>query len=84
MVCQWCQEPLSPDDPWYDFPDGPLLHQACAMRQVIGSVAHLEQPCGCFIPGSTSGDPEGMTRRDAAKAAVHVFMQLGKQPEGNR
>jgi hypothetical protein len=38
-------------------------------RAVAGSVAHLERRCGCFVAGSTEGDPPGMTKRQAALAA---------------
>jgi hypothetical protein len=46
---------------------------------VVGSVAHLERRCSCYVPGATEGDPDGLTRRAAAEAAVQAFMRLGQE-----
>lgn len=46
------------------------VHYECQMRQVIGSLAHVQGTCSCKIPGSNELDPPGMTRRQAALAAV--------------
>jgi hypothetical protein len=63
-VCGYCEEPLE---------GGRIIgntHQECAMRTVVGSVAHIEKRCSCYVPGSEEGDPPGMTLREAARAAV--------------
>jgi len=78
MLCVWCGEPLSPLEPRYTFANGPVAHRACALRQVVGSVAHLEGRCGCVVPGSPAGDPPGLTRRQAAEAAVVAWRLLGE------
>ena len=49
------------------------VHYECAMRQVIGSVAHLEQRCSCYVPGATCGDPAGLTKREAAREATALW-----------
>lgn len=75
--CIWCNEVLLPAETRYTYANGPQAHRACALRQVIGSVAHLERRCSCYVPGATEGDPDGLTRRAAAEAAVQALMRLG-------
>lgn len=77
-VCGWCTQPIVPgDDGWLipsASPQKPVsFHRACWLRSVIGSVAHLERRCSCFVPGSTESDPPGMTVREAAEAALAAF-----------
>jgi hypothetical protein len=48
------------------------MHVECVYRAVAGSVAHIEQRCSCYVPGSTEGDPPGLTKRQAAKAALEA------------
>jgi hypothetical protein len=48
-------------------------HVECNFRAVMGSVAHIERRCSCFVAGSTEHDPEGMTCREAAMAAVRAW-----------
>ena len=43
---------------------------------VIGSVAHIQKKCSCYIKGSKENDPEGMSLRQAAHVA---FEELQKQ-----
>lgn len=53
-------------------------HIECFIRQSIGSVGHLRRHCSCY--GGTEGDPPGMTRREAAQAALDLFthqLELG-------
>lgn len=45
----------------------------CGFRSVVGSAAHLLRCCSCFIAGSTSSDPPGMTKREAAHAAFTLW-----------
>jgi hypothetical protein len=74
-ICIHCTEPVLPND-IADFFD-PDRHHECVARAVLGSVAHIEKRCGCFVPGSTENDPPGMTKREAARAAwnAHVKSQ---------
>lgn len=45
------------------------VHTACLIRGVIGSIAHLQQRCGCYVPGSDESDDPSLTRRQAAEAS---------------
>jgi hypothetical protein len=64
------------------YANGPLAHLNCFMRQTIGSVAHQLKQCRCYVPGSTEEDPPGMTKRQAADAAVAVYDQLMEESSG--
>jgi hypothetical protein len=74
MICKHCEEPIEPGE---EAPtvSGGSFHRDCLLRLVIGSVAHQERRCHCFVPGSTAGDPPGMTLREAARAAVELYRQ---------
>jgi len=43
------------------------FHAECGLRSALGSLAHIQQRCGCYVPGSTAGDPDNVTRRQAAR-----------------
>lgn len=73
-TCVWCGEALEAGERCWRFANGATAHRVCALRQVIGSVAHLEEHCACAVPGATCGDPEGLTRRQAAAAAVQAYL----------
>ena len=45
-----------------------FVHWECAARMVVGSVGHQMGRCSCN--GGDAGDPEGMTKRQAAQAAL--------------
>ena len=66
MICQYCTEPSSTEDGW---------HRECKVRAVLGSVAHFEKRCGCYVPGSTEGDPPGTTLRQGAIAAYKAWLK---------
>ena len=76
--CDWCGERLSPAS-MVAIPliggDKPTVHyhRECHMRQITGSLAHIERRCGCYVPGATDTDPPEMTKRQAAKAAVAAW-----------
>lgn len=72
-ICRFCDEPVRPNDEQTKFANGEPAHMECFFRQVTGSVAHIQKRCNCFIPGSDESDPEGMTRRQAARAAVDTY-----------
>jgi hypothetical protein len=67
----YCQEPVLPGENCQQ----PDMHQECAMRSILGSVAHQEKRCSCFVRDSEEGDPPGMTKREAAHAAVAAWRQ---------
>lgn len=80
-ICPYCEEPVLPGeiaDFWTS-----TAHHECQARSVLGSVAHIEGRCGCFVPGAEETDPPGMTRREAAIAAwqAHVKKSHKKAPK---
>lgn len=77
MVCIHCDEEITEDE--FAYPNGGYAHRNCHMRQCIGSVAHVEKRCGCYVEGSVEGDPPGMSRREAANAAVAAWKKIHKQ-----
>lgn len=75
--CLRCEEPIAADDDGLIMPyahagpgGGRLVaqHRECFMREVLGSVGHQDKKCSCY--GGTEEDPPGLTRREAAWAAV--------------
>jgi hypothetical protein len=51
------------------------MHRECGIRTVMGSMAHLEKRCSCYVPGSIEGDDPGLTKREAARQAAAMFDQ---------
>ena len=74
-TCVFCGELVRSGEAARTLVNDRNVHHECALRQVIGSVAHLEQRCSCYVPGATCGDPPGMTRRQAANAAGRLWWQ---------
>jgi hypothetical protein len=70
--CGWCDEEIETDE---DF--AVAMHKECALRSVLGSVAHIERRCSCYVDGATETDPPEMTRREAAKAALAAWEAQG-------
>ncbi len=78
--CLHCDEPLGDEVvriPVYG--EGGLIvrrsHPECALRMVIGGLNHLLGWCSC-CGGTEPPDPEGMTRREAAIAAVDFWRRV--------
>jgi hypothetical protein len=76
--CLRCEEPIAPGDSGYTMPyvaEGGVaeraLHRECFLRGVVGSVGHQQRRCSCY--GGTLEDPPGLTRREAAAAAVRLY-----------
>jgi len=63
-LCGWCAEPIEDDG------TGDGLHRECLIRMVLGSVAHLQKRCHCYVPGSEENDDPSLTLREAARAAA--------------
>lgn len=80
-TCVWCREAIAAGERCWRFANGPLAHRVCAFRQVVGSVAHVERRCSCYVASATDGDPEGLTRREAAEAAVQAWMRRGERAQ---
>jgi hypothetical protein len=70
-VCLLCEELIDEDDTGTINYVGQVTHYECMMRSVLGSVGHLRGRCSCF--GGDEEDPPGMTRREAAIAAVRLW-----------
>jgi len=82
-TCFPCGEAIVAGENRIECANGPLAHGNCFLRCVIGSVAHLLRKCRCYVPGSILVDPEGMSRRQAADAAVLVWRsQQGTRSTG--
>lgn len=89
--CDWCEEIFIAADRGVSVPRLNIViagreedeetrayyHFNCFLRSIIGSVAHLEGKCTCC--GGSSHEPPGLTRRQAADAAVLLFHQKQKK-----
>ena len=72
VFCARCDEEILPGEGENTI--GPSrLHAECLFRMVMGCVAHIERRCSCFVKGSHDHDPEGMTLREGARAAVRAW-----------
>ena len=82
-MCAWCDERIDAQDYGYAIPlvrpiDAVMTqyrHHECFARCILGSVAHQNRRCSCFVPGSEEEDPPGMTRREAARAALKLWSE---------
>jgi hypothetical protein len=73
MACGHCGERFADGDIGTIDLGGTALHYECGMRLVIGSVGHQKKQCVCY--GREDEDPPGMTKREAARAALRLFEQ---------
>lgn len=72
MTCPLCDEPVTPQDdaaPLNGHPRG--CHRACLVRASAGSVGHQLGECDCH--GKVDTSEQGMTRRQAAEAALRFW-----------
>lgn len=76
--CIFCEEPIDVADAGFIDPPG-VSHYACFMRQIIGSVAHIEKRCGCYVKDALELDDPNLTVRQAAEAAVAAYERQKKQ-----
>jgi hypothetical protein len=67
-ICLHCKEPVLDLD--QRAPVDPPMHYECGLRLAVGSIAHLDKRCDCFIPGSEKGDPSYLSIRQAAQLAA--------------
>jgi hypothetical protein len=77
-ICLHCGEPVLDGEQSLYFQHQPM-HVECGTRVTMGSVAHIERRCGCYLPGSVEGDPEGMTAREAARAAMRAWAVMERR-----
>jgi hypothetical protein len=75
LSCGWCGEAVSEGDR-SEICANAAMHKECAIRSVVGSVAHLERRCGCYVKGSSENDDPGLTKREAAQAAARVMRAI--------
>jgi len=80
-TCFLCDEAIGPDDQTEDVNLAGTglvpVHFECSARGAIGSVGHQKKRCSCY--GGTEDDPPGMTKRQAARAALDHFRNGGLQ-----
>ena len=77
-TCTWCGEKILASESNVFYPN---CHRECAIRQACGSVAHLEKRCGCYVEDSEEGDPPGMSKREAAFAAMQLLQAQERERE---
>lgn len=70
--CSWCEEPIAAYELGYslmcmgeDFAKRIYTHRSCFLRGVIGSVAHIERRCSCYVHGAGDGDDPNLSKREA-------------------
>mgnify|MGYP001613571788 CR=1 FL=1 len=80
-TCYRCGEQIGSDDSGalsvvasVDVVERLAEHRECFLRAVVGSVGHLQQKCSCF--GGIQEDPPDMTKRQAAQAAVDLYLNI--------
>lgn len=78
FTCLHCEEPVLPEErsqvSYFLNAEGTVenrrTHWECQARSVIGSVGHQLGMCSC--QGGTFEDPQGLSKRDAARAAYKL------------
>lgn len=86
-TCAWCDEPILCGDDSHETagldedgaPVGHHWHADCFMRTFLGSVAHLQKRCSCYVEGSQEDDPAELTSREAATAAVNLWARQRRE-----
>lgn len=69
MNCDYCGEKILPGE--RALTEGSNFHHECLFRAGAGSLGHLQKRCSCH--GGTEEDPPGLTRRQAAAAALAYY-----------
>lgn len=71
--CVHCKELIvAGDDGFLDAGDS-VLHRACFLRSIVGSINHQLKICSCFVPGAADDPIEGLTVREEAENAVAFY-----------
>jgi hypothetical protein len=81
IACAHCGEAIAEGDSGVII-SGPIRairprHYECFFRPIAGGVNHQLGRCFC-CGGDQPPDPDGMTRREAAKAALEAWEQRGR------
>jgi hypothetical protein len=79
--CARCDEPIASEDEGWLIPaigtagarSELPFHRACYLRGMVGSVAHQQRRCSCFVTGGTAEDDPALSVRAAAQAAEAYF-----------
>lgn len=76
--CLNCDEPILQGEDGFVECSNNAFHRACFLRRIIGSLAHQMGVCSCYKGGSELHDPPGLTKREAAEAALayHEYGQV--------
>ena len=74
LACPPCTDPLLE----YEFAVFGV-HYECHMRLVFGGANHQDGTCSC-CGGSQPPDPPGLTKREAARLAMHKVLVKGRAP----
>lgn len=77
--CPMCEELIADGDRVTGPRDQPV-HLECALRASLGSAQHILRESEGSPCDHTCRDPEGMTKREAARAAVDVWRALHGDP----
>jgi hypothetical protein len=87
--CTWCKEGFVEGDAGMATPLGFIdetdshpvtfvyYHKNCFLRSIVGSVGHQRKQCSCF--GGTLEDPQELSLRQAADAAVREFEEARRR-----
>lgn len=72
MTCAYCEEEIKPGE---EAPHvfGDQFHKECLFRMTAGSLGHQKKLCTCY--GGKEGDPAGLTKRQAAQAALTYWQE---------
>ena len=70
-TCHHCGEGFLEGDMGEIDLGGNAFHHECTIRLVAGSLGHQRKKCSCY--GGTEEDPEGLSKREAAKEAAAYF-----------
>jgi len=82
-VCICCTERIGEEESglaWQSSPVSSLFvyeHRECFLRQVLGSVAHVERRCSCYVKG---GGGNGPARVDTARGGAARGRSLVRHP----
>lgn len=79
LLCLYCDEPVTEPGQWKGIVSitgkERATHLECATRALIGGLNHLQGRCTC-CGGDEPPDPAGLTRREAALAAVAYWESM--------
>ncbi len=86
-ACDWCREKIKENDsgfvrnnPHFHY----VMHEACSAHMHLGSIARQKKRLGdvrekLTFPVEPDRDPEGMTIREAAEAALTFWVANGRR-----